>query len=47
MDRNKPKNELRMNELTKSNDQTSQTMWAIYKDLRTEGAKQIRPYTNP
>ena len=32
------KNELSMNELTKSNDRTSQTMRAIYKDRRTEGA---------
>ena len=37
------KNELSMNELTKSNDRTSQTMRAIYKDLRTEGAIEIRP----
>ena len=40
-------NELSMNELTKSNDRTSQTMRAIYKDLRTEGAMGIRPYTTP
>jgi hypothetical protein len=36
-----------MKELTKSNDRTSQTMRAIHKDLRTEGALGIRPYTTP
>ena len=42
-----PKTELSMKELTKSNDRTSQTMRAINKDLRTEGAMGIRPYTTP